>query len=258
MSYSVRAFPIAELPVPGWECFFGRNDCDFHTLIFYIWVIRGKGKTILLDTGPPSNDEDFAALRAACQGIDSRSLMKRLNSLDDVYAQAGISAEDIDALLITQPITYATGGMVEQWFPRANVYISKAGVLEFILDRPGHPPAHAYFTESSWTFIRKLLIEDRLVLTDDPIDVADGICFETTGGHHPGSAGVKIATSKGRLGILETAFLQENIVDELPVGVAENVALCRKSIIRYKRECDLVLASHDNTLMQRFPGGFVA
>lgn len=258
MNYSLRAFPVAELPVPGWECFFGRNDCNFHTLVFYVWVIRGNGKTIVVDTGTPLVQEDFDTLRVACQGIDSRSRVNRLSSLEEVYKEADISADDVDALLITQPITYATGGMVEQLFPRAQVYISKAGLLEFLLDRPGHPPAHTYFTESSWTFVRKLLIEDRLVLTDDPVNVVDGICFETTGGHHPGSAAVKVATPKGQIGILETAFLQENIEKDLPIGIAENVALCRKSIIRYKRECDLVLASHDNTLMQRFPAGVIA
>lgn len=258
MNHSIRAFPVAELPVPGWECFFGRNDCTFHTLVFYVWVIQANGKTILVDSGTPPGEADFDALRLACQGIDPRSVMKRLCRLEEVYAEAGITAEDVDALLITQPITYSTGGMVERLFPRAKVYISRAGVLEFLLDRPGHPPPHAYFTEPSWAFMRKLLIEDRLVLTDSAVMVADGVRFETTGGHHPGSVGIQVTTSKGRVGILETAFLQENIDKELPIGVSENAALCRQSIIRYKHECDLVLASHDNTLMQRFPGGIIA
>ncbi len=258
MTYSVRMFPVAELPVPGWECHFGRNDCTFYNLIFYVWLIQGNGKNILVDAGPPPLPEDFEALRKACQGVDPRSTMKRLQSLEQVFAEAKLTPESIDSLLITQPITYHSGGLVDALFPRATLYLSRAGMLEFLLDNPNHPPAHTYFTESSWGFLRKLRIEDRLVLTDLPVEVAQGITFETTGGHHPGSAAIRVATAAGLLGILETAFTQENIDHELPIGVAENAAVCRSVIRRYKRECDLVLAAHDNALMQRFPGGLIA
>ena len=257
-SYALRAWPVVELPVPGWECFFGRHDLDFHKLIFYVWVVQGGGKTILIDAGPPPDEENFQALVLACQTVDPKSLMVRLRSFDQVLSQAGLAPESIDYLLITQPITYHTGGLLPEYFPRATVYLSKAGLMEFLLDRPGHPPHDAYFTEGNWQFLRQLLIEDRLRLVDGPTEVVDGVRFETTGGHHPGSAAVKVKTSRGVVGILETAFLKENVDQEQPIGVAENAALCRQVIRRYKRECDLVLAIHDNTLLERFPEGIVA
>jgi hypothetical protein len=72
-----------------------------------------------------------------------------------------------------------------------------------------------------------------------------GVFFETTGGHHPGSAGVRVATSAGVVGLLETAFVQRNVDEVVPIGIAENAALCRKVISRYRRECDLVIPIHD-------------
>lgn len=256
--YRVRVFPVAELPVPGWECFFGRNDTTFHTLVFHVWVIEGNGKRIVVDAGPPPGDADFGYLVSACQSIDPRSTMRRLQQLQAVFQGAGITPESIDTLLVTQTITYHTGGLLPELFPRARVYLSRAGVLEFLLDNPGHPPRAAYFTEDSWRYLRELLIEERLVLADDPTEVAEGVWFETTGGHHPGSAAVRVKTAAGTLGILETAFLRENVEQTLPVGVAENAALCRQVIRRYRQECDLVLACHDNTLHERFAGGIVA
>ena len=64
-------------------------------------------------------------------------------------------------------------------------------MLELLLDNPGHPPRGFYFTEDSWQFLRKLLVEDRIQSVDKPTEVVPGIVFETTGGHHPGSAGKK-------------------------------------------------------------------
>jgi glyoxylase-like metal-dependent hydrolase (beta-lactamase superfamily II) len=256
--YTIRAFPVAELPVPGWECFFGRHDVSFHTLVFYVWVVQGNGKTIVIDSGPPPGDRDMRDLVEACQRIDPKSLMRRVRSLEDVYSEAGIRAAHVDYLLITQPITYHSGGLLADAFPNSTVFLSRAGFLEFVLDNPGHPPRQAYFTACTWMYLRTLLIENRLVLTDSPVEVEPGISFETTGGHHPGSAAVKIDTARGRVAILETAFLKQNIDDSIPVGVAENAALCRQTIRRYVAECELVLAAHDSTIFSRFPGGQIA
>jgi glyoxylase-like metal-dependent hydrolase (beta-lactamase superfamily II) len=258
MIYSVRAFPVAELPVPRWECHFGQNDCRFHTLIFYTWLLQGGGKNVLIDAGPPPKPDDFGSLREACQKIDPGSTMKQLLTLEDVYSQAGITGDSIDVLLITQPITYCSGGLIEDSFPNAVVYLSRAGVLEFLLENPGHPPRHLYFTETTWNFLRRLAIENRLILADESVEVLEGLWFETTGGHHAGSAGIKIATAEGLLGILETAFTNENIENGLPIGVAENAGQCRNVIRRYRRDCRMVLAAHDNTLLERFPGGRIA
>jgi len=94
--------------------------------------------------------------------------------------------------------------------------------------------------------------EDRLTLTDKPVEVRPGIVFETTGGHHPGSGAVRVQTADGVIGILETAFLQRNVDEVRPVGVAENVAACRQAIRRYKEECDVVVAIHDPSNAERF------
>jgi glyoxylase-like metal-dependent hydrolase (beta-lactamase superfamily II) len=258
MEYTIRAFPIAELPVPGWECFFGTHDCTFHTLIFYVWIVVGNGKTIVIDSGPPLEERDMQSLVRACQKIDQRSLLRRLRALDDIYSEAAVRADDVDYLLITQPITYHTGGLHAGSFPNAKVYISRAGFFEFLLDNPGHPPRSEYFTSCTWNYLRTLLINNKLVLADSPVEIEPGVFYESTGGHHPGSAAVKVNTAQGCVGILETAFLKKNIDDLVPIGVAENTALCRKTIRRYVDECDLVLAAHDHTLLDRFPGGRIA
>jgi glyoxylase-like metal-dependent hydrolase (beta-lactamase superfamily II) len=251
-TYTLKACPIATLPVPGWECFFGKNDTTMHDLTFYVWIVRGGGKIGLIDTGLPLNPADLAALDAANQKVDAQCVYSRITLLPDLLRRENLTPQQIDFVVITQPITYHTGGLVAELLPRAQVWMSRAGMLEFLLDNVGHPPRSFYFTETSWAFLRKLLIEDRLHLIDEETEVLPGIVFETTGGHHPGSAGIRIQTARGVVGILETAFLQANIENTHPIGVAEDAAACRRAIKKYKRLCDFVAADHEPSLALRF------
>lgn len=241
------------MPVPGWECFFARNDTAMYDLTFYVWLVRGDSVLGLVDAGLPATEEEMTALNKANQQVDARCVYRDVSTLDEVLEREGVRPEDIDFVAITQPITYHTGSLLPQFFPRAEVYISRAGVLELMLEKVDHPPRQFYFTRETWHFIYDLLMEDRLRLIDEPTEVAPGVWFETTGGHHPGSAAIRLPTSAGIVGILETAFLPRNVDDELPVGVAESVAECRRAIRRYKRICDTVVAIHDPENATRFP-----
>ncbi len=253
-TYQLKACPIATVPAPGWVSFFGRNDTEMVPLVFYVWIVRGGGKIGLIDTGLPIDAEDRRRLDAANQKVDKRCVYSDVVLLGELLKREGIRPEQIDFVAITQPITYHTGGLLPDLLPRAEVYISRAGMLEFLLENVGHPPRGFYFTEASWRFLYPLLLENRLCLVDEETEIRPGILFETTGGHHPGSAAVRIPTAQGLVGILETAFLQRNVDEDLPVGVAEDAAACRRAIQRYKRLCDLVVADHDPSLAQRFPG----
>ena len=256
-NYELQACRVAVIPLPGWELFFARNDVNFYPVNFYVWIVRGNGLTGLIDTGLPIDPTERQRIIEVCQYVDDRCLFTEIVPLDQLYQRCNLKPEQIDFVLLTQTLTYHAGGLAEHLMPRAQVYVSRAGMTEFLLDNPGHPPRDLYFTAAGWNYLRKLAIEGRLHLVDDPTEVAPGLIYETTGGHHPGSAGVRVQTALGTTGILETVALQRNIDDEHPMGVAENVALCRQVIRRYKRECDVVFADHDPGILERFPDGFI-
>ena len=253
-TYSLKACPIGTLPVPGWECFFGRNDTTMHDLAFYVWIVRGNGMVGLIDSGVPLDPGDLARLDKANQAVDPLCVYRDVVLLDELLEREGLTPESIDWMLITQAITYCTGGLCERLLPRARVYIPRAGMLELLLDNPGHPPRDFYFTAQTWAFLRTLLVEGRVAFVDEETEIAPGIVYETTGGHHPGSAAVRIQTARGTVGVLETAFLQANIEAELPIGVAESVSDCRNAIRRYKKLCDFVAAGHDPGHAHMFTG----
>ncbi len=258
MNYSLRAYAVGEQDLPGWCCSFGANDTSLHRIVFYVWIAQADDKTIVIDTGFPPDRNDFETLTRACEQLDRACGLRTLRTLDQIFDEAGIAPDSVDAVLITQPITYNSGGLLPRYFPRATAYIPRAGVWEFLLDNPGHPPRDCYFTEKTWQFLRQLAIEDRLCLPDKATEVFDELFIEPTGGHHPGSAAVTLQTAKGLVGILETAFLDSNITQEHPIGLAENAAECRSAIRDYKRRCNPLLAIHDSRILERFPGGVIA
>jgi glyoxylase-like metal-dependent hydrolase (beta-lactamase superfamily II) len=207
----------------------------------------------LVDTGLPLDPGARARLDEASRRLDERHTFSGVRTLTRVLDEYRIRGEDVDFVAITQTITYHTGGLEAAVLPRAQVYLSRAGLHEMLGEPPGHPASEHYFTEASWSSIRRFVIDGRLHCVDEPTVIVPGIEFETTGGHHPGSAGLRIATQEGMTGLLETAFLDRNVAEGRPVGIAENAAACRSAIQRYRHECDQVVALHDPANAERFP-----
>lgn len=247
--WTIKPIPIATLPVPGWECLFGKNDCSMRDLVFWVWVLRQGDRVGLIDAGCPEG-ADLEALNAANATMDPRSVFTIHRTLADVLVEENISPDAVEFVLITQLITYCTGGLNAQNLPHAKVWCAWDGMKEFLTETPGHPPREFYLTKESWTYVRELLVEKRLNFAETATEVAEGILFEPTSGHHPGSAGVRIQTERGVVGILETAFVQENIELETPIGIAENASKCREVIREYKKSCALVLAGHEPGLKE--------
>jgi glyoxylase-like metal-dependent hydrolase (beta-lactamase superfamily II) len=252
-TYTLHAIPVGRLPIPGWEAFFGINDHTFYDLGFYVWVVTDGTSLGLIDTGLPPDPADRAALDEANRQLDERSTFTDVRTLVEALHESGIAADDVDFVAITQTITYHTGGLDAETLPRAQIYLSRAGIQEMLGEPPGHPPTAYYFTDRSWASIRTFAVEGRLHCVDEPTTIVPGIRFETTGGHHPGSAGLRIDTDDGVLGLLETAFLDRNVSQAHPIGIAEDVAACRTAIRDYRRTCDRVVALHDPANAQRFP-----
>ena len=65
MSYEVRVLKMGQCDVRGPEVFWMDRWDDWETLYFWMVVIRGNGKTAIINTGPPA---DLSALNARWSG----------------------------------------------------------------------------------------------------------------------------------------------------------------------------------------------
>lgn len=246
--FRLHSLPAGTLSVPSSFAFFGRSDAASAELGFYVWIVTNGVTLGLVDTGLPLDRGERDALCVHDPFQDIRLL-------PDLLDAAGVAGSDVDFVAITQTVTYHTGGIDAALLPRAHFYLPRAGVREMLIDPPGHPSTDLYFTAAGWTALRQLAIEGRLHCVDEPTEVTPGVVFETTGGHHPGSAALKIRTEAGTTGLLETAFLQANLDRRHPIGLAEDVARCRSVIHRYLSECDEVVPIHEPSNARRFPFG---
>lgn len=254
--FRLQALVAGIQKAPRWAVLFGDPRPEvLQDLAFHVWVVS-DGQTVgLVDTGLPLDDAERHELSETARPSGDDAVFRDVRLLPDLLDDVGLAGSDVDFVAITQTVTYHTGGIDPDLLPRARFYVSKAGVLELLLAPPGHPRTEFYFPARGWSGLRQLLIEGRLHVVDDPTEIVPGVTFETTGGHHPGSAAVRIRTERGRTALLETAFVQENLDTGIPAGISESVAESRSAIRRYLSECNEVVAIHDPGNAERFPAG---
>jgi len=250
--FRIAALAAGVLPTPHWATTFGVNDTTLQNLHFYVWLVTDGVTLGLVDLGLPLDAADAEALSATNRAFDSDGFHS-VRLLPEILADAGVDPRDVDFVAITQTVTYHTGGLDAGLLPNASVFASWAGVSELLLEPPGHPPTELYFTERSWRSLRQLAVEGRLHLVDSVTEIVPGVEFEPTGGHHPGSAAVRVRTGEGIVGLVETSFLQRDLDAGVPIGIAEDVATARAVIRRFRATCAHAVAIHDPANAARFP-----
>ena len=252
MIHRLRAERAGILPAPGWALVLGDNDASLHDLHFYVWVVSDGERVGLIDAGLPLDPRDTEALGATNAAFGDDVGFREVRPLPDILNGLGIDPADVSFVAITQTVTYHTGGLDAELLPNATFYLARAGVMELLVDPPGHPAPEFYFTASSWASLRTLAIEGRLRLVDEVEQIVPGVSFEVTGGHHPGSAAVLVDTEAGRVAVLETAFVQRNLDTSSPIGIAEDAAAARRAMGRMRAIADVVVAIHDPSNGSRF------
>lgn len=251
-SHAITAELASVLAAPGWALEFGANDSSLHDLSFYVWIVRSGSLVGLIDAGLPFDDAEADALGATNEAFGDSRGFRQVRKLPEILADAGVRPEEVAFVAITQTVTYHSGGIDASFLPNATFYIARDGVLEFLIDPPGHPAPQFYFSASSWASMRTLAIEGRLRLVGEAEQIVPGVRFEVTGGHHPGSAAVLVDTPEGCIGILETAFTERNLQRGTPIGIAEDVAAARRAMNSLGKRCDSVVAIHDAANRSRF------
>ena len=111
MTYEIQVLKMGQCEVPGPEVYWMSAWDTWETLNFWMVVIRGGGKTLVINTGPPP---DITALNDAWKkAIDARSQMVRqeIERPENALAELGIKPSDVDYVLITPLQAYATGNI---------------------------------------------------------------------------------------------------------------------------------------------------
>jgi len=159
LEYSLQALPNGKCVVREDVVFSGGSTEVVHPFYLYIWLIRGGGHTIVVDTGP----KDLAAFnRGTAEYIPGGVTQEPDEETVAALAKAGVLPEDVDHVILT----HLHGDHAHNFylFENAKLVASRRGIVD------GFPRS-----------LPKVLLEplipgwpDSLVLTDDE-EVLPGI-----------------------------------------------------------------------------------
>lgn len=253
MTYEVEVLKMGECKVPGPEVYWMSHWDTWETLNFWMVVIRGGGKNIIINTGPP---RDLTALNDAWKAaIDERSQMVRTEAErpEPALARIGLKPPDIDHVLITPLQAYATGNI--PLFTRAEICLSKRGWIEDFQAPKYHMhiPRKLRIPDDVLHYL-DVTAPDRLRLLDDEEEVLPGIRAIWTGVHHRSSMAYVIDTARGKVIVSDCFFTYENVEKMIPLGIMESLEECIRAYERINAMHGILLPLYDPRVAGRFAG----
>jgi glyoxylase-like metal-dependent hydrolase (beta-lactamase superfamily II) len=250
MTFEVQILKMGQCEVPGPEVYWMSGWDTWETLHFWMVVIRGGGKTVVINTGPPADLTDLND--AWKKAIDARSQMVREDSErpEKALRRLGIKPSDVDYILITPLQAYATGNI--PLFTNAQICISKRGWIEdFHAPKYGmHIPRKLRIPDDS---LKYLVIDapERLRLLEDEDEVIPGIRAFWTGCHHRSSMAYSITTRPGKIVVSDCFFKYRNIEEHIPLGIMESLEECMRAYQRIREVGDYLLPLYDPLVPER-------
>jgi glyoxylase-like metal-dependent hydrolase (beta-lactamase superfamily II) len=263
--YSVRAIKVAEADVTVGECFAFERVAEWQRLAYYLLVIEGENRTIVVNSGPPQdltalNDAWRAYGRTLLGGPDGERVQLRVRPEErpaEALARAGVDPASVDDVIVTPLASYATGNLL--LFTRARFWFSRRGWIDFHAPDPELPRAGERRNYIPDDVLRHLVLEGaaRVRLLEDEDEVAPGVETFWVGCHHRSSVAVKVRTSAGHVVHSDCFFLRRNVEENVPIGAAQSQLECYRAYARIRREADVLVPGYDPDVLER-GGGVLA
>jgi len=258
MKYSVRAMNAGVFWVPGPEVYWMEAWNQREEMNALIYLIRGGGHNILINTGPP---RDLTVINKAWLdffGYPEAQIMRTEEQLPENLLRAqGLTPDDITMVLVTPLQAYATANI--PLFRNATIGISRKGWIEdfqapfYHLHVPRHlrvpSDVNHYLQNEGWEKLRLLAEEE---------EILPGIRVFWAGVHHRSSIAVVIDTEKGKVILTDAFFKYGNLEKRRYLGVMESMMEADATWARIRNEADIVASIYDPEVFQRHPGGILA
>jgi glyoxylase-like metal-dependent hydrolase (beta-lactamase superfamily II) len=207
------------------------------------WVVKGKDRTILVDTG-----FDNAELAARWRIANWVRPTDRLRSF-------GIDPEDVTDVILTHAHWDHAGGV--QDYPNARVYIQGVEYDHASSVLSASNPEGRGMRLENLEAIRRAEAEGRLTVVRGPLDLAPGIEMDLGGYHTPGSQYVTVETRDGVVVLAgDTTYVYWNNQRHVPTGTNVDPAANLATIEALQRRAGspfLLMPGHDPRVMRWFP-----
>ena len=253
MPYSIQLARVGVQQAPGAELYWMKDFDVWQPLWFTIAVVRGEGRTILINTG---FEEQVDHLVTRWREWHPRAEFTRApeERLPAVLERLAVDPATVDTVILTPLGPYSTGNI--SLFARAEICVLRAGWTRLFA-----PPPDVPRQPLTPTFPRPELISlltdawSRLRFLEDEDSVAPGIRTFAADVHHASTMAILIETPRGVACYSDAFFTLRNIEENIPVGIGRNLDEAYRTYARVRREAQLFIPAYDPVIFDRYPGG---
>jgi glyoxylase-like metal-dependent hydrolase (beta-lactamase superfamily II) len=211
-------------------------------LDYFVWLIRGGGRDILVDTG----------FNAAAAKERSRKLT--LNPVD-ALAAFGVRAEDIRDVIVTH-LHYDHAGNLDR-FPKARFHLQDREMSYATGRCMCHGALRHPFSVEDVTLMVRHVYSERVTFHKGDGEVAPGVTLHHVGGHSDGLQIVRVPTARGPVVLAsDAAHYYGNLHRRSPFPIVYNVGDMLDgwdTAERLAGHIDRVIPGHDPLVSQIYP-----
>jgi glyoxylase-like metal-dependent hydrolase (beta-lactamase superfamily II) len=242
-AYEVYAVKYAHHERRASENFIGGDPHDGPMpLDYFVWLVRGEGRELLVDTG-------FSAAMAVKRG------RRHLRCPTQGLKMLGVDAASVKDVVITH-LHYDHVGNFEL-FPRATFHLQERE-MRYATGRYMRQECFrgAFDAEDVVGMVRRVY-EGRVQFHDGDVEIMPGVSLHLIGGHTMGLQAVRVTTRRGAVVLASDAsHFYANMEQVRPFPIVWSVA---EMVDGYRRLRELaaspahVIPGHDPLVLQRYP-----
>ena len=209
---------------------------------YYIWAIRGGGRTIVVDTG-------FERESGVRRG------RKVLHSPAELLAAVGIDAASVADVVLTHMHWDHAGNW--QMFPNASFHLQDSEMAY----ATGRCMCHHVFRQAmdveNVLEAVKNVFAGRVIFHDGPDEIAPGVSLHLIGGHTGGLQCLRVPTARGPVVLAsDAAHFWANIEQGNPFPLVVDVARMLEGFRILEKLAESrahIIPGHDPLVLKRFP-----
>mmetsp|Transcript_28784 Transcript_28784/g.54671 ORF Transcript_28784/g.54671 Transcript_28784/m.54671 type:complete len:266 (+) Transcript_28784:1510-2307(+) len=223
---------------------FDDNHDAPHAMDYFMWLIRGHGRVILVDTG---YDEAEAAARGRPIRLDPVAALKPFD----------LNPEDVTEIIVTHLHYDHAGGL--HLFPNAKLHLQAAEMAYATGPCMCHDTLRMPFTAGHICEAIKRLYSGKVIFHDGAAEIAEGLSVHCIGGHSRGLQAVRVRTQAGWMVLAsDAAHFYENFVAEKPFPIVVDMQDMLDgfgTLHRLASRPDLIVPGHDPLVRSYFDRG---
>jgi glyoxylase-like metal-dependent hydrolase (beta-lactamase superfamily II) len=255
-TYNITVVKVGQCEMPGPLVYRTSREDEWHTLYFYFVVIRGGGKTLVVNTGLPEDLTDLNELWAEMAGPRCQVTRAPEERLGPVLVALKLNPRDVDYILATPFKNYLLSNLDE--FPNATVCVSQHGWTELYLARRYPSPTPDPTAVASEVLDRlQAGTPNPLRLLRDEDEILPGLRVFWVGVHDRSTMALVVHTEQGKVVITDACLTYEHVEGMVPLGTADSLETCLNAYVLLRQAGPIILPLHDPQVLERFARGHI-